>query len=304
MDSQKDKILHQHIDTLINVIQPIIKDAIESKKIGFELEPIRQIEIEGFSYNYKGATFTGAKHGVCHNKNWVRACFFIGEAIFKPDEFLAAELFVEQNYNNPNAKPWFTQYVFHLFNLIFENYQDPDLGAVLEHKKKYIRDIKSEPHEAKAVVYLNGLILESSETKIDDEVLLRQTIKTDLQRPKNSHDEFPFLPIPSAILEITMLLKRDEHARLQEKIEKFVVLFRLFGVGSINYNSYDMTFNTASSPFSQGSMRHDVNYPWKQYLLSKANEAEFLHFVHNLALSPELYKFFKKANYISTAFDI
>ena len=76
-------------------------------------------------------------------------------------------------------------------------------------KKKLFRAIKLQAQETIFTVKLFGILLESTEIILGEGIILRQSTKTDLERSESLYGSHAFLNMPSAILEIKDVYKRQ-----------------------------------------------------------------------------------------------
>ena len=299
----KDLVLDEKLNSFTALIGHVIQNDWQTRKLRPEFEPIQETHIEDFSYDENGPNYTRSSHPISYRENWVGASFILSETIFKTSEYLLLAEFIQKEYPDPNAASRFHQYTFQLFPLLLKNRDNSPISECEALKKKFINEINLRKYRAKAIVNLFGIVLQSREIMIREGLKIRQTTKIDLEYQMKLGASHTFVAIPSAILEIELELKADEHGVLQEQVNRYVKWIRLFGLGSITYNSYKMEFDTISSPSAELGASHQLIHPWRKYYLKKDNEESFLNFLNNLPLSPEFYLFNKDANHMTTAFD-
>jgi hypothetical protein len=299
----KDSLLNEQLDAFTQVVIGIIENLWKAGQIRRELEPVQQTVIDDFTYTANGPNYTGSSHLVTYVENWMRAAFTIGKSVFKMSEYLSIINFITKEYPDPNSASRFHQYAFRLFPLLLKNRLKPSQYDYDALKNKLICEIGLKAHRCLATVKLFGIVLESSEVVICEGIIIRQVIKTDLEAPSQLGSDHTFAALPSAVLEITMQLKANDHGVLQQKVAQYVKLIRLFDLGSVTYNSYKMEFDTISAPGAEMGMAHQLFHPWKKYFLQAVREKDFLNFLNQLPLSIGFCLFDKNANHITTAFD-
>jgi len=259
--------------------------------------------IDDFTYNENGPAYTGSSHPVVYEENWMRAAFTLSDTIFKLPEYLSIQALIAATYPNPNGIHRFQQYAFQLFTFLLKNRLKPAANDYEDLKNKLIAEVDLQPHRCLDTVNLFGLILESPEITIAEGVKLRQTLKTDLETPSKLGSDLTFVSSPSAILEIQLYLKADQHGILQQQVGHYVKLIRLFDLGSIAYISYRFAFDTISVPGMESGSGEQHFHPWRKYRLPKLKETAFVYFLTTLPLQPSYRQFEKIANHLTTAFD-
>jgi hypothetical protein len=300
---QRNAELDKQLDAFTQMVSSIIESLWQAGQLRHELEPVRKMVIDDFTYNENGPVYTGSSHPVVYEENWMRAAFTLGETVFKLPEYLTIQALIATTYRNPNGIHRFQQYAFQLFTFLLRNRLKPAAIDYEAFKNKLIAEIDLKPHRCLATVNLFGIILESPEIIIAEGVKLRQTSKTDLETASKLGSDLTFASSPSAILEIQLALKSDQHGILQHKVGHYVKLIRLFALGSISYNTYRLTFDTISAPGMESGSGEQHIHPWKIYRLPKSKDAAFVHFLTMLPQQAGYNLFEKGANHLTTAFD-
>jgi hypothetical protein len=300
---QRNAELNKQLDAFTQLVSDIIEKLWQAGQIRHELEPVRKMVIDDFTYNENGPAYTGSSHPVVYEENWMRAAFTLGETVFKLPEYLAIQELIVTRYPDPNGTHRFQQYVFQLFTFLLRNRLKPAPQEYEDFKNKLIAEIDLKPHRCRATVNLFGIILESPEILIAAGVKLRQTSKTDLETPSKLGSDLMLASSPSAILAIEIALKANQHGVLQQQIGHYVKLIRLFDLGSVSYNSYRLAFDAISGPGMESGSGEQHIHPWKVYRLPKSKEAAFVHFLTVLPQQPGYRQFEKAANHLTTAFD-
>jgi len=296
----KDSILTEAISKLVQRSKAAIAKMSQELVIRFEVHPVEHKEVEGFKYDEKGATYTGSSHGYIQTKNWMKACYDVYHIIAPSNEYMALEALVKENYPGPYQSNITTQYTFKLLQVLFKN---EAVGSAIEKLNiAFLQQLKNEVHDAKATAYLSGIILKN-DIILSEGCLLRKTIKSDLEQPKNAITDGRHFPIPSAVLEIKMRLTDKQHGLLQERITESVRLMRLFDVGSISDIYYNIQFDVITGGHGTSGSPHGFLHPWKEYLLKTEDESWFVHFVNHLVKDPKLLNSRKNVNSINIAFD-
>jgi len=277
-----DLLLNDRLDAFTDVVNEIIVSNLQSGKVHPQLEPYQQFEIEDFSYSDHGPNYTRSTAKNLSKENWMRASFFLSDIIFKMDEYRSVKDFIRQNHANHNAAHQFEQYTFQLFAILLKNRRGFLLTDYNEHKRKLFQEINLQPLQSKTVVNLFGVLLEAPDIKLADGIKLRQTVKADLEQPRGIEDNHPFLGMPSAILEIELLLMHEEHASVHHKVTKYVKLLRLYQTGSVSYNSYWIHFDRLTSTGQGMGTPSQLVHPWAKYCIRKIDQDTFLHFINYL----------------------
>ncbi len=89
----------------------------------------------------------------------------------------------------------------------------------------------------------------------------------------------------------------------RKRLRLFVQLLRLFDVGSINYNFYEMKFDIITGGHMSAGSSHGFLFPWKKYLLKSVDENRFVYFVNHLLKDKDLLDSYKGVNHVNIAFD-
>jgi len=297
-----DSILKDQLQQIVQLSQAVIAKMSKELVIRFDLQSVEQKEIEGFVYNNDGASYERSSRSFKQIKNWTKACFDVYYAVAPSNQFLALDKVVKEKYPEPHQTNIVSQYAFKLFYILFKSENAEQEKAIDGLNTVFLQQLNGNPHFTKGTAYLNGIILEQ-DIQIADGCLLRRTVKNDLEQPQNSVNEGRHLPVPSAVLEIELQLTGKQHGLIQEKIVLMVQLLRLFDVGSINYNHYEMQFDIITGAHMSAGSMHGFLHPWKKYHLKGGDEARFIHFVNHLIKEKDLLNSSKSVNHINIAFD-
>jgi hypothetical protein len=298
----KDTILTDHIFQLVELSKTVIAKMSEEMVIRFELQPIQEKIVEGFIYDENGVTYERSSHPFKQIKNWTKSCFDAYYLIAPSEPFLALDNLVKEKYPSPYQSNIVKQYAFKLFHILFKIEGADSEKAISELSVAFFQQITDKPHNVKGTAYLNGIILENN-IQIAERCLLRKTVQRDLELPKNAINDSYHLPLPSAVLEMEMQLTEKQHGLFQEKIMGFVLLIRLFDVGSISYNYYEMQFDVITGGHISTGSPHGFLFPWRKYFLKATEEKRFIYFINHFIKYKDLLNSHKGVNHINIAFD-
>ena len=299
---KEDPIFDQFHDELLRRIGKLIMQNEGQPNLAYESNLFQFKELDNFSYSKSGPNYTGATIRQENKKTWVRASLILGIQLFGSEEFIKLENHLIQNYDHPYTKDWFKQYLYQLIAIVMEGPNSTNPDPITTHKKKFIGNLIDAPLPATISAKFKGLILESKELIINQHIKLRQTIKSDLEKPINIHFNEISWEIPSAILEIGLQLKSAEHGLLNREVKRIVTLLSLFKTGSIHIISTESSYHKLTSTGGQSSSNRS-HHPWKKYHLVKTEEDLFLSFLNNLNLPEKLYTNTNNPDYLTTAFD-
>ena len=300
---EKDKATFGYLEKLRMASWQVIREKSASGLLPVLAVPFEHIEISGFCYDEKGATYTQSSHETRFKNDWRRAALDIGEVIHKSELYSAISKYLQASYSYPHIPTLLQQYTFQLFDILLQ-YQPQviDFNAVEAHQERFVRDLKQTTHPVLATVYLSGLTLESEQINLDTHTILRQTRVTDRESRKQ-HSDFPMIPFPSSVLEFRYERHYNDYQVVHEAIRRYTKLLRLFHPCSIQRDYFQMDMDTVTAP---RKMHSNYSWPlsvWHIYYLTRPQEAAMLHFLQNFKLPANLIALEKKPDYISTAHD-
>jgi len=300
--TEADKTLQNYLIPLIKTAHEVVVGAFAGNEIALQFETEQHVTMQGFEYTTKGTFYTGASYQTLFKPLWIKTVFGIQKSVSATTEYTSTASFIESNYH-PYAKAWFEQYVFQLIHIILDHRGNPDISLLEDHKRKFINDINMRTRTGSAKVYVFGILSQSKTLEIEAGVILRQTVREDIEARHKHSGKYSYFADPSAILEITMQLHRGETLILQEKVNRLVTLLRLYNTGSVHFDCFEMTFDSAVDGSQQSGMQANMPNSWKVYALAENEHKRFLHFIHHLPLPEQIYAYQKKPNYLTTAFD-
>lgn len=267
-------------------------------------EPYQHVEISGFSYDEKGPFYTQSSHETRFRNDWRRTAFDIGEVIHPSEIYLSTQVYLKANYPYPHTDTLLQQYSFQLFDILLQHQpQVINITAVETHQRRFLRDLKQEPHPVVATVYLSGLTLESEEIKLDAHTLLRRPKITDQEFSKNQQGNFPMIHFPTAVLELRYERHYNDYGVVHEAILRYITLLRLFEPSSLNRDYYRLEFDTVTAPHSMSSDHSGIKRGWHVFHLKQSDEERLSFFLQKFKLPENLTAIPKTPDYRSTAYD-
>jgi hypothetical protein len=123
---------------------------------------------------------------------------------------------------------------------------------------KFFRSVKGEPLTYGADVKLEGIVLRPDKIEISHGIILRKTVKEDLEKEYAYHSlafsqtRNPTHTIPSAILRIEFLGTRANE--IQKKVGEAITILRLFRAGSVKFESYQMFSDSITDMMASGGL--------------------------------------------------
>jgi hypothetical protein len=122
----------------------------------------------------------------------------------------------------------------------------------------FFRSVKGEPLTYGADVKLEGIVLRPDKIEISHGIILRKTVKEDLEKEYAYHSlafsqtRNPTHTIPSAILRIEFLGTRANE--IQKKVGEAITILRLFRAGSVKFESYQMFSDSITDMMASGGL--------------------------------------------------
>lgn len=302
------KNLNQALKDLTGIIGEMVKEAVSNNVAKPEALPFFQWKVINFQYTDQGLVNPSAEGTYFSKRIWLTAINALNEKIKGHETYKDALGTLQKIYPAiPEIPSYLETFTRRITGLCFENSQSPDTDKIERTIKRFIKDLAGEPATCTSKVYLQGVVLRSERIKVGLGAVLRQPTKEDLETAffaTGFHEKF--LPTPSAILEIELLANKDQIMERQLKIEQFIVLLRLFNVGSVKWTSYEMD-SDAVIDFLGKNMKSGpvVGAALETYLISQEDEIRLKNIWQNLSLAMprDLYDFQKQVNHLTLAYD-
>jgi hypothetical protein len=306
--------MEQLIESLKSLAQKMLElKTPEDGRVFVEKQCEEKWEFEGFIYSDNGISFSKYYNKETYINNWVKFRIHLHEVL--PNLKIYKDCVANISSQFPTffdpefAVRGFVDYVYNDYlNKDIDDEYSVFIDEVIE---RLIRNLKEDPIECTAKVYLLGLILESESIQLSPTITLRQTKKDDLEsimpHPLNPQNAFHILDL-TAILEIKLHLQLPDVSSLQIKINQYISILRLFGVGGIRYyiNKSDSK-SILIKGFPRGYMYTDVNqFIDFKYKVRKDSESKLNKFCSHMEkiMPADLYKLMdKKVDHLTIAFD-
>ena len=307
------------VANLISLIAKEIKDNIAADKIAAELDQYYYWKVDGFAYTDKGVSYTHMSGAYTNQKNWLRAQMILLPIIKESAEFKNLVGVLRQFCplrTTPEADA--ARVVYHLMDVYFTRKQAEYTGAFASILYRLINDLHDEPQKISVQLNLEGITIGSRSIQLTPTATLRQTLQSDIEIPKEVsmrvsgmyHDTHNH---PSAILETEFELSQSPDEKslrpidLQGLIIKYVVMLRLYAVGSVDYLSYSMNCNAILPNTTIGGV---VSYSNKEssfikYYVPSEDEQRLIEFMRLIdpLVPKDLYHHEKKTTFLTIAYD-
>ncbi|RKR83316.1 hypothetical protein BDD43_3521 [Mucilaginibacter gracilis] len=238
MDLHADTETSVHLENLMVEVGELVRNKISSDKVTPDVDESYSWKINNFSYNQDGVEIDQASRIIHKKKNWTKASFDLSSDIYKLPTFLAAEKYLRERHADQYAIIPIQSFIYKILPVYFEGNGSPDESALQAIKNKVLSELSGDPVYGTATVQLSGLILDSQEFIIDEHAVLRQTKQSDFEQLEVQDLPIQHIfPFNTAILEITYISKDRNGALLQQKVEEYMALLKLYFPGSIQYRS-------------------------------------------------------------------
>jgi len=270
---------------LANAIKKTIEDGISSGVLEPENETYFRWKINDFKYDDSGPQNTGAAGEYITKKSWLKATMFIENKVKNSPEYRNAFEHLKKIFDDKMSEQSVERFVHRISSdcLYERKIDDQKIASLVENLHK---GLKNEPLLYGAEVFLEGVVLRPDTVNPAHGIILRKTLKEDLQKetPYYSMAHFPhnsLYPIPSAILKIEFLGTRGNET--QKKVDEAITLLRLFKVGSIKYISYKMYTDSFGDPLATGTHTSgDTAAAYEKYLINEEDVELLKRFWENL----------------------
>ena len=194
-------------------------------------------KFENFSYKEGGTSYTTSYNYVEKEEwHWRDQHDFIQKVIKQFPEYSDCVLEIAKRCeaSKGQAEFWLSRFVQILARKAVEPVTE---SFLVDQVTTFVGDIDKSPRDWKAKVWINGVWVEEKQCQLEDGILLRQVMPSDMEDEKPL-DMLPvfqpvFFPeISSAVIELSMRAK--ESIEVQKEIELILDVFRLFGQGSVH----------------------------------------------------------------------
>ncbi|MEM5868848.1 MAG: HEPN domain-containing protein [Candidatus Aenigmatarchaeota archaeon] len=243
-------------------VKRIIDENISKGTIKSEEFPFFRLKVNKFQYTDKGIIELSGHREYITKPSWLRVIHKLMESIKESNEYSST---LEQltraftkNDKLSQALEYFLEKLIHEY-LYTQKFEESNIDALI---KTFLKDLHEEPVKCGAKVELNGISLVPSEIILSPGITLRQTKIEDLEKESPAYiSPYAFPLPPSAILNIEFLGRGANE--IQKRVERSIVILRLFKVGSIKWIRYHMysdsiTDLTAHATITSGEIRETL----------------------------------------------
>ncbi len=181
---------------------------------------------------------------------------------------------------------------------------------------RMIRDLCAGPMKFALRMELQGITLESTTINLPDQSVLRQTTQVDIETPREIRVADAYgesMHHPMAILEGSFELvpefNQGKHSNidLQAIIKRYVVILRLFAVGSVKTMRYSLQSDIVIESNRRGGVISNghIKFPQITYYLRQVEEAALIRFMEQMsALLPADFCYHdRKTSFLTIAYD-
>ena len=154
--------------------------------------------------------------------------------------------------------------------------------SLIEYASLFKSELELSPTEYRYVHYLDGIFLETDSIKINDNVHIRKTQKSDLEYTRDIFFDIPkprYMGIPSSILEIEIFAKDEKDCH--ENVDRIFNSLRLYKLGSIYSQESISTKRTIIWPGGQHGGWGNRNYStFRKYTVKESEIDTFVNFIN------------------------
>ncbi|WP_316845521.1 HEPN domain-containing protein [Pedobacter psychrodurus] len=271
----------------------------------YESQPFQYQELDDFSYGLKGPEYTGASFRSTEKRTWIRTSLLVSKAISQSPDYLECEKYLQDRFGHIYTHSWFGQYLHQLIEIICATPNASNSLAIDALNTKLIRSLSGSELPTSITIELDGLILESREIILEEGIILRQTQKSDFEKPiEPLKGDFFGSPRPTAILELKGVCKRGETGDLSKKAQTILYQLTLFFTCSVQSVLEEMEQESITKAKSAGfsGTRRIRNFAPQTILAT--DEKQLICFLQTLEIPPHLLSSGNEhQDYLSTAFD-
>lgn len=260
------------------------------------VKPPTRVYIRHFTTEFDVSETGGSSQGsseVVEKPDWGRIVFdFMKERIKTLPEFMQLNQSIAESYKqniNILAKGanevsqsafWLERFIQ---RLIYEKLDGSiSKDSLIEYASLFKSELQLSPTEYRYVHYLDGIFLETDSIRINDNVLIRKTQKSDLEYTKDIFFDMPspqHMGLPSSIMEIDISAKDERDC--YEYISRIFNALRLYKLGSIYSTESISTKRTIIWPMAQGRSGGGRNYSaFRKYTVKGTEVDAFVNFIN------------------------
>jgi hypothetical protein len=271
-----------------------------------ENEQAHFFDYENFLYTDKGVQTGNFIQRTIIQKNWMAIRIRLYEIMPSIQGFGQTEQYIAEHYPQESQQHPIRDFCNTMVQQMLatdRSLTDAEIQSLIS---RLIRDLNQETFTATAVVQLAGIILQSEEVRLDEHALIRQTQRSDLEVPRlvGGMDNIFFSTIFNAVLEIRHQSKVRFAGFPKEKINYYIAMLKLCGIGSVKIYTYSISSDLLISNAVHGTfMSNDSLPPWTSYLIKRHDEAKLTSFFSNFTLPKNFASTAPVADYLSTSFE-
>lgn len=272
MSISTEKLIIDSLEHLGHMILEYVKQIKNEKTFPHYQEKYIMWKLDSFEYTENGPKVGGANGEHFLKSDWMMASFSTFTSIKETKEY--KELFnkLENNFTSFNES-YLENYLSKISRECFE--KSLDKNSLHEIAELFFKDLRGKPLKLEIHSELFGLVLHPKSIKLPNNITLRQTQRSDLEKeePEKDFDRYGFFPTPSAFLKIETTT--EDYSSYNQQIHKILDILRLFRVG---YVAVIKTFGNSESIIHHGigtTISHDREDP-KESVIIKIGEEEQL----------------------------
>jgi hypothetical protein len=297
--------VNEAVGTLVETVRHMVTEAISSNRLVPGEYRAYQWKLYNFTYDDSGVVVPRAEGDYVSLKSWFRAWEVLEPQIKAHHSFKEALDTLQQNYPALPLADWLDSFMKAIVSVFL-----PECGKPCKPEEiveRFLKDLAGGPVTYTAQVFLQGIVLRSQEIEVETGVCIRKPRKEDFEIPILSELAERPPRYPSAILEMRTVGARDRSPQLiQEQVERCVVLFRLFNVGSVKWMRYELSSDSIASQWLHGLLTSGDRNPAREtYVIRTEDEPSLKQFWQTMgpSLPREIYGFQKRVSHITLAYD-
>lgn len=266
--------LSMDLQQLISQILALVDNAISDNAITPSQQIFFRWTIGDYSYTEHGSTYASANGNYFARNDWTGTIYTISDKVLEDET--ARHICVTYGIDSADLG-------FLVRHVLYLKLNDKQFD-VKQTVNIFISDLKKEPQRCGAVVELKGITLESSRINLstsDVTASIRQVTLDDLEEEQDvTFRTNPHVKNIHSILEISYI--SDTNHRIQQYVNKFISIFRLFKVGAVEYIKFSMFSDCIINRGWGGTIGTSFNFGSKKYYISKAEEDRLFTFFHSI----------------------
>jgi hypothetical protein len=233
---------------------------------------------------------------IIQKPDWAKTIFdFMKEKIRSMPEFKQLNQSISKRYKNSinrlakgcneisQSAFWLETFIQRLIYEKLEGKLSED--SIIEYASLFKSEMELSSTEYRYVHYLDGILLETDSIKINDNVRIRKTQKSDLEYTRDIFFDIPisrYGGMPLSILEIEIFAKDEKDCH--EYVDRIFNSLRLYKLGSIYSQESISTKRTIIWPAGQSRGWSNLNYStFRKYTVKESEVDTFVNFMNSIA---------------------